>query len=154
TLQFFQLNGYIRFRAYLFHALNLGIWPGPTSPAAPFFIPYSEFGSTGQVANNTGPTPNPASSCAQRDHSNCRTDNLTSADMRLRLQPTVNVTEQVRVKAMLDIFDNLVLGSTPQGYFINRGNQLHGAAPTTDVPLNAFSGSQVAPEPGVNSVYS
>src|SRR6185369_8160731 len=29
TLQFFQLNGYIRFRAYLFHALNLGFYEGP-----------------------------------------------------------------------------------------------------------------------------
>src|SRR3954469_17444376 len=26
TLQFFELHGSIRFRAYLFHALNLGIW--------------------------------------------------------------------------------------------------------------------------------
>src|SRR6266536_4062307 len=25
TLQFFEIHGYIRFRAYLFHALNLGI---------------------------------------------------------------------------------------------------------------------------------
>ena len=34
--------------------------------------------------------------------------------MRLRLEPTINVTEQVRVKAQLDVFDNMVLGSTPR----------------------------------------
>ena len=39
TLQFFQLNGYIRFRAYLFHALNLGIWEGTTGPKAPVHHP-------------------------------------------------------------------------------------------------------------------
>ena len=111
TLQFFELHGYIRFRSYLFHALNMGIWQGPMGPQAPFTIPYTEFGSNGMSAN----TMNPAASCAQRDRSNCRTDNLTSADMRLRLEPTVNVTEQVRVKAQLDVFDNLVMGSNSGG---------------------------------------
>src|SRR5215813_5101028 len=31
TLQFFEVHGYIRFRAYLFHQLNLGIWDNPTN---------------------------------------------------------------------------------------------------------------------------
>jgi uncharacterized protein (TIGR04551 family) len=147
TLQFFELHGYIRFRAYLFHALNMGIWQGPMGPQAPFTIPYTEFGSNGMSATST----NPQSSCAQRDKSNCRTDNLTSADMRLRLEPTVNVTEQVRVKAQLDVFDNMVMGSTPEGYYINRG--AGGAAATTDVPLAGFARTQVAPSAGINSVY-
>jgi uncharacterized protein (TIGR04551 family) len=151
TLQFFQLNGYIRFRAYLFHAFNLGIWEGAMGPKAPFTIPYTEFGSTGQQSNAT----NPASSCSQRDHSNCRTDNLTSADMRMRLEPTINVTEQVRVKAQLDVFDNLVMGSTPEGYYINNAGGSGGAAGRTqDVPLSFGSRTQVAPEAGVNSIYS
>jgi len=147
TLQFFELHGYIRFRSYLFHALNMGIWQGPMGPQAPFTIPYTEFGSNGMSATST----NPASSCAQRDKSNCRTDNLTSADMRLRLEPTVNVTEQVRVKAQLDVFDNMVLGSTPESYYINRG--AGGAAATTDVPLVGFARTQNAPSAGINSVY-
>lgn len=151
TLQFFQINGYIRFRAYLFHALNLGIWESPNSPKAPFWIPYTEFGSNGMA----GVVTNPASSCAQRDKSNCRTDNLTSADMRLRLEPTINVTEQVRVKAQLDVFDNLVMGSTPEGYFINNAGAAGGAAPhAANVPYAAASTTQVAPESGINSVYS
>src|SRR5262245_10407108 len=79
-LQFFQLNGYIRFRAYLFHNLNLGSFEGPaqavSGPRSPFYIPISEFGSTGIA--NTGPL----ASCAQRLHQNCRVDDLTSADMR------------------------------------------------------------------------
>src|SRR5438034_11485080 len=102
----------------------------------------------------TGVMSNPTSSCATRDKSNCRTDNLTSADMRLRLEPTVNVTEQVRVKAQLDVFDNLVMGSTPESYYINRGGAAGGSGGTQDVPYSAASRSQVAPEAGVNSVYS
>jgi uncharacterized protein (TIGR04551 family) len=146
-LQFFELHGYIRFRAYLFHQLNMGFWnPSNGGPTPPFFIPYSEQGSSGNPANTRG-TNDP--SCAARDKSACRTDNLTSADMRLRLEPTINVTEQVRVKAQADIFDNYVMGTTPEGYFLNNRTT------TTDVlpGLAAASKTQTAPQPGLNSVY-
>jgi uncharacterized protein (TIGR04551 family) len=152
TLQFFEVHGYIRFRAYLFHDLHLGFYDSPTANVkAPFTIPYTEYGSTGQASSLT----NPASSCAARDKSNCRTDNMTSADMRMRLEPTINVTEQVRVKAQLDIFDNLVMGSTPQGYFINNaGLAGGGAGRASGVPYSFASSSAQAPETGINAVYS
>jgi uncharacterized protein (TIGR04551 family) len=145
--QFFQINGYIRFRAYLFHNLNLGYYEGASGPKSPFFIPFSEFGQSGKLADNGAP-----SSCSQRDQKDCRTDNITSADMRLRLEPTINVTDQVRVKAQLDIFDNMVLGSSPQSYFLNNVPSVRGA--TTDVPSAAFSSSQQSPEGGQNAVFS
>jgi uncharacterized protein (TIGR04551 family) len=153
TLQFFQLNGYVRFRAYLFHALNLGIYPGVMGPTSPFTIPYTEFGQTGMQNN---PMNSPAS-CAARDKTNCRTDNLTSADMRMRLEPTVNVTEQVRVKAQIDVFDNMVMGSTPQGYYINNaGSGIPGGAaagaPIYGANLAFNSQSAQTQIAGVNSV--
>jgi uncharacterized protein (TIGR04551 family) len=141
-LQFFQLDGYMRGRAYLFHNFNLGIpqFASGPQPANPIFTPFTEFGANGDVAGA------PATSCAARSGSSCRTDNLTSADIRLRLEPTVNVTEQVRVKAQIDVFDNLVLGSTPDGYFIN------GLTAPRDVPITAFNRGQVAPTYGQNSL--
>jgi uncharacterized protein (TIGR04551 family) len=141
--QFFQINGYIRFRAYLFHALNLGFYEGASGPKSPFYIPFSEFGQTGKLADGGAP-----SSCAQRDKSDCRTDNLTSADMRLRLEPTINVTDQVRVKAQLDVFDNMVLGSSPDSYFLNN------AAGVTNVTTTAYTNSQQSPTSGQNAVFS
>jgi uncharacterized protein (TIGR04551 family) len=39
----------------------------------------------------------------------------TSANMRLRLEPVLNVSEQVRVLAQLDLLDGIVLGSTSSG---------------------------------------
>jgi len=39
--------------------------------------------------------------------------NNYSGNMRLRLNPTINISELTRVKTTIDIFDNLVLGSTP-----------------------------------------
>jgi uncharacterized protein (TIGR04551 family) len=153
-LQFFQLNGYIRFRAYLFHSLNLGFFEGPLGPRSPFTIPYTEFGQTGMQNNANN---NPAG-CAAREKQNCIVDNITSADMRMRLEPTVNVTEQVRVKAQLDVFDNMVLGSTPQGYYINSaGSGVPGAgaaaAPYYGTNLAFNSTSQQTQIAGVNSVY-
>jgi len=150
-LQFFQLNGYARFRAYLFHNLSLGASEGATGPKAPFPIPYSEIGSTG-LANPPAGQMNPAASNAARNKSNGKEDNLTSADMRLRLEPTINVTEQVRVKAQIDIFDNLVLGSTPEGYYLN--NSPNAASIPSDVKFTGASRTQQAPEAGFNAVWS
>ena len=145
TVQFFQLHGYMRGRAYLFHNFSLGIPLGSSGPGPgnPNFVPYSEFGATGQSGN-----PGNAASCAARTGQNCTTDNMTSADMRMRLEPVINVSDQVRVKAQIDIFDNVVAGSTPEGYYIN------GLAPPRDVPLAAFTRTAVPNEPNINSFTS
>ncbi len=37
--------------------------------------------------------------------------NITTANMRLRLEPTINASEMVRVRAQIDVLDNYVLGS-------------------------------------------
>jgi uncharacterized protein (TIGR04551 family) len=140
--QFFQINGYLRGRAYLFHALNLGVYQGTSGPASPFYIPYTEYGQSGKVADNGN-----ISSCAQREQSNCRTSNLTSADMRFRLEPTINVTDSVRVKAQIDVFDNLVLGSSPQSYSLDGATQSSIAAATGQTI------SQVSPQAGSNAVF-
>jgi uncharacterized protein (TIGR04551 family) len=144
-LQFFQIDGYMRGRAYLFHNFNLGIPLGTSGPqpANPIFVPFSEVGASGNSA-----APGTMTSCAARNGagSNCRTDNITSADMRFRIEPTINIGDKMRVRSQIDIFDNYVLGSTPDGYYIN------GLNPPRDVPLSAFSRSQ-APQMGqVNSI--
>jgi uncharacterized protein (TIGR04551 family) len=141
--QFFQLNGYIRMRAYLFHNLNLGYYQGQGTPVSPFFIPFSEYGQTGKVADNGAP-----SSCAQREQSNCRTSNLTSADMRLRLEPTINVTDQVRVHAQFDVFDNMVLGSSPDTYSLN------GLPTAVSSVSSLYSNNAQSQVSGQNSVLS
>lgn len=39
--------------------------------------------------------------------------NQFSGLMRLRVEPTINVSETVRIRTTVDVFDNMVLGSTP-----------------------------------------
>ena len=65
---------------------------GGTSNFTPNLSAYEE--------DNDGTAPNPD-------------QNNYSANMRLRLNPTINISELTRVKTTLDVFDNLVLGSTP-----------------------------------------
>ena len=43
-------------------------------------------------------------------------DTLAGANMRFRLEPTINISEDVRIMAQIDMLDNLILGSTPDGY--------------------------------------
>lgn len=135
-LQFLQIDGYMRGRAFLFHNLNMGIPYTGQGVVPPFYVPYSE---------STAPGSNPGATSAMRSPGSSPSSNITSADMRLRIEPTINVTEQVRVKMQADIFDNQVMGSTPEGYFLN------GLGPSRDVPLQAFSRTQVTPIAGVNS---
>lgn len=141
ALQFFQLNGYIRARTYLFYNGNLGVPLRTTGPSSPFYTPYSETDASG-----TSTLPGNPASCAARRNRNCRTRTFTSTDMRMRLEPTINVSEQVRVKAQFDVFDNYVLGSTPEGFYLN------GQPSTPDLLSRFFArANQVAPEAGRNS---
>jgi len=70
-------------------------------------------------------------------------ESLTSANMRFRYAPTLHISEDLRIKTTVDIFDNMVLGSTPDGAPSNRFGR-------ADVPLQFFSEGQRPPEAGVN----
>ena len=92
-LQFLQLDGYLRVRGQLFNNLDLG--HGLNNPDAAGF-PYSPQ----QLTHNYSGT-------------------QTSGNMRFRLEPTINVSELVRVRAQVDILDNYVLGSSAWKGFDN-----------------------------------
>ena len=108
-LELLELNGYFRFRYDLFvrASLNQGLDP-MGYPLFPRFAVNPD-------ANGT----------------------QTSANMRFRLDPTFNVSEEIRIRATLDFLDNVLLGSTPAG------------SPRS--PLDFTSGSQLSPAAGVNS---
>ena len=89
-----ELDGYFRFRTDWHKNLNLGFHdqrPG----GAPFPRPLSCQSADDVVV---------AGACG---------DTLTGANMRLRLEPTINISERTKVHMQVDMLDNLVLGSTP-----------------------------------------
>jgi uncharacterized protein (TIGR04551 family) len=87
-LEFLQLDGYLRVRGQLFDKLDLGRARDPTG-------------------HTLFPTPLQGTGRAS----------LASANMRLRIEPTLNVSERVRLKAQIDVLDNYVLGSSSSALF-------------------------------------
>jgi uncharacterized protein (TIGR04551 family) len=112
-LDFLQLNGYLRVRGDLFDNLDLHRAADPSG--------YFLFPRPLRDADNRG--------------------TLTSDNMRFRVEPTFNVSEQIRVLSQIDMLDNIVLGSTPQGLFARSDGVLF--------PFDARG--QVPPADGVNS---
>ena len=95
--QVIELDGYFRVRPEYLHNFNMGLGyvnsSSPTSGYPPFPTPLD----CGTNTTQTG----------------CGAKNLGDTNMRLRLEPTINITDQVRAVAQIDVFDNLILGSTP-----------------------------------------
>ncbi|MEW5855591.1 MAG: TIGR04551 family protein [Myxococcota bacterium] len=128
-LNFVDFDGYFRTRVDLFQRAHLGTYdPDCVTDAAgrPCHTGTSNFA--------------PPLNYAYPDD---RHDTMTSANMRLRLDPTLNVSEDIRIRMTADVFDNLVLGSTP--------DTLPGVVNNPNNPLAAFAQSQLAPERGFNS---
>lgn len=83
----------------------------------------------------------------------CDSSTQAGADMRFRINPELHISDNIRVRAQLDLLDNIVLGSTPDGYanapaagggyrVVSRGGY---------TPVGALSTTQWAPVSGVNS---
>ncbi|MDP3154065.1 MAG: TIGR04551 family protein [Archangium sp.] len=70
-------------------------------------------------------------------------------NMRFRFEPTINVSEEVRVRAQVDALDNLIWGSTPDYAFSrNRDNGFY----SDRNEFSIFSASQTTQRSGINSV--
>ncbi len=126
----FEIDGYFRLRTDWFKNFNLGFTDDPALGGAPF--PRALGCSTGELNRP------------------CE-ESLSSANMRLRLEPTINLSEGTSVHIQADLLDNVVLGSTPlneiyNGSYINNDLDL-----TNDPPLGAFNDNQGVPVAGQNS---
>jgi len=125
-LNFLEFDGYFRFRYDLWKTLDLGLF------------------SRNVGGNYSGAFPNGFSPNVPLCRlSNACTDasTLGGANMRLRLEPTLNVSEDIKIKTQIDVLDNLVLGSTPEGFPKSFG-----------VPVIGFSQNQLPPSDRVNAL--
>lgn len=106
------LDGYMRARGDWLKNLNLGFNDSEDLGGAPYPQALScEFGFDESVCSDT----------------------VKSSNLRLRLEPTIQLSETVSVHTQIDLLDNLVLGSSP-------------AAGAGGSGLGAFSGGQGTPE--------
>ncbi len=96
-----ELSGYMRFRLNYMRNLHLQTFVPELNKGTSLFRPDLSLYNAKDATDDESKNP------AQNQFSNT---------MRLRVNPTINVSETVRIKSTLDIFDNLVLGSTPSAW--------------------------------------
>jgi len=149
----FSLGGYFRVRANYIDNFSLRRIPLDRLTGDPFarWIPVDNSVSTGGngVLPQGGCKGEPSSPASQ-DQRCDGSATLRFANMRLRLQPTLSLSDNIRVHMMLDVFDNLVLGSTPDVKTVNRLGQIPGRVP--GVPFDSLTQTLPPPESFRNTV--
>ncbi|HSM91810.1 MAG TPA: TIGR04551 family protein [Anaeromyxobacteraceae bacterium] len=93
-LQFIELDGYLRVRGDMYDDLDLD---SGMDAAGRYLFPIPLRGNPSRGT-------------------------LAGANMRLRLEPTLNVSEQVRVRAQVDVLDNYAFGSSSSVQFDQSGS--------------------------------
>ncbi len=143
------LDGYMRVRGELQDSFFLGRSDAPFARFTPADRNYVPAGGCGEsVPTEAGGVRDAA------NPNNCGgSDRLRFANMRLRLRPTLSLSDDVRVRMTLDVFDNLVLGSTPDGlaYQQNDDGFFESDVRSPGVPIDSFSAGQNPPQSYRNS---
>jgi uncharacterized protein (TIGR04551 family) len=138
-----ELHGYFRTRGELFHNFALGrhnsptdaqnLWPQPLDHS---YVDEKGVTRTVNLCDSNGKL------------AACEDKSQASANMRLRLEPELHISDNLRVMAQIDALDNLVLGSTPNSYGLGVGGKY---VPNPYAPTSGFSDTQGPPTAGVNS---
>ena len=156
-----EVHGYFRTRAELFHNLFLGrhnsTLNGNDQASNLFPIPLDQ---TYTSLGNNGNTAFGSSKCGSNGTSSCYDKTESGANLRLRINPEIHISDNLRIVTQLDLLNNLVLGSTPDSYAMqpagasSANSVAHGytsAGFNGYAPLSAFTTTQGSPTAGVNS---
>ena len=161
------MHGYFRTRGEIFNNFFLGrhsssvvpggdpqyLWPIPLDQS---YWPVN--GSSGQLVSVCGPV---------ASNQKCFDKTESSANLRLRLNPEIHISDNLRIMTQLDLLDNVVLGSTPNSYAMQpsigstAGSKVSntgyspvqyngGYAPVNYAPVSFFSSTQGPPTAGIN----
>ena len=144
-----EFDGYYRVRTDYLYKMNMDQGYNNAGPvnALPSYPVPSECLPSGQVGNNGGNTQ------AGQAVVGCNDKGLGDGNMRLRIEPTLNISDQVRVRTQFDVFDNMILGSTADSLVNSTGTyQTTGVGQTTSAAAtdvlsttqNTYTGSIVA----------
>ncbi len=117
-LQLFVAHGYFRVRPELFNYFDL---------AQPPFNGYYLF---------------PVPDSGVNTNVNAGGHTITGVNMRFRLEPTINVSEELRIRAQIDMLDNVVWGSTPAYAYSQYQN----------IDVAILNTGQIPPVSGINAV--
>ena len=137
SFPYVEWHGYFRFRADAFANLDLNTQgTSPILPPVEALLGLDLFAFPTNVEDDNG-KPVDLSKYIDKD-----AELLGGANVRLRLRPTFHLTEDARIHLEMNILDNVVMGSTPDGY---NSSNLGDTLVRTDLPLVGFSGTQEPP---------
>lgn len=145
-----EVHGTFRVRTELFYQFALGrrdplstaLWP---QPADNTYVPTEGEPQLVRLCGDI-PTATPLEPCVDNTQ--------LGANIRFRVNPEIHISDNLRIHSQFDILDNLVLGSTPEGYMNvpNAGGGYTVTARGGYAPLGAFSTTTWAPVAGQTSL--
>jgi uncharacterized protein (TIGR04551 family) len=157
----FEFHGYLRTRAELFHNFSLGRRDAPNLSLYP---PPSDNQYTSVAGTMAGTTYGPELCRADETDAGatndpaglrgCRNKTQAGANLRFRLNPELHISDNLRINSQVDILDNVVLGSTPEGYGIGPGAEGgYRALQRSGYLANGYlDNTQVPPGSGINGL--
>lgn len=132
-----ELHGYFRTRGEMYHNFSLGradtagqLWPRPLDDS------YSIVDRNGNAIGTTA-----VNLCGKGSTEACTDKTQAFGNMRLRLNPELHISDNLRVLSQIDALDNLVLGSTPANY--GTGATRGYSNDTQNAPQNSISVKRV-----------
>jgi uncharacterized protein (TIGR04551 family) len=153
-----ELHGNFRVRAEMFYQFALGrvdkpgdaMWP---QPADNYYqdVANKSHGPSLCTPDNVGVGTNNNGTSATLP---CKNNTQMMGNLRFRLDPELHISDNLRVISQIDLFDNLVLGSTPNEY-ANQPFGLDGysvAARSGYAPISYNTTTTAPPTSGVNSL--
>lgn len=151
-----ELHGNFRVRAEMFYKFALGrgdapadaMWP---QPADNYFRDINkEYGPKLCTPDEVGAGSNNAGTSATLP---CKNNTQMMGNLRFRLDPELHISDNLRVISQIDLFDNLVLGSTPNEYQNTPyGNGYAVASRSGYAPIGFNTTTATPPSSGVNNL--
>jgi uncharacterized protein (TIGR04551 family) len=145
-----ELHGYFRMRAELLHNFSLGrsdpyenaLWPRPPDHSYTSWFDGQVQQRAAHVCGESATNPE-----------YCTDKTQAGANVRFRLNPELHISDNLRIMSQIDLLDNVVLGSTPNGY-ANEPSASGGyarTAPPGYTPLGIYNETMDPPIAGNNS---
>ncbi len=145
-----EIHGYLRQRTEMFTNFTLGrIDPPGASPwlwSQPVDNSYSDANGQDHAVNLCG------TADSNGQYARCNRSSQLGANMRLRLEPEIHISDNLRIRTQVDLLDNVVFGSTPDAYALAPATATTSATGNRYAPVAIFSNTQTAPTAGVNAL--
>jgi len=165
-----ELHGYFRTRAELFQNLGLGRHSSVFQGNDPQYLAPLPLDQSYQQPNgsSSGTT---VVACGPAGLQVCYDETESGANMRLRLDPEISISDNLRIVSEIFALDNVVLGSTPDAYAmqpttlpgpstssltstVSKPPSYQSVGYNPYAPIGFFSTTQGPPTAGINSLQN